>query len=138
MTRILVVEDNVDFYCDYLLRLFQNLLPMEKLEFVHAATIEEAVLNLPLAWDVILMDFAMPGTFRVPPDNPEGLLIKDGADMVRLRRQFEKSDGLKPSFVMGTSSSGIGNRLMVEAGADVAHLKLEVPQMATEIKKKLV
>lgn len=134
MTRVLVVEDNVSFYCDYLLRLFGNLLPMDQLEFIHAATLEEAVMNLSLEWDVILLDFALPGTFR----DQEGLLVKDGAGLVRLRRKFEAANQLKKSFVMGISSSGIGNLLMVEAGADTAYLKLKVPQMASEIKNKLV
>lgn len=135
--KILVVEDNMEFCSDYLLRIFSNLLPMEQLELTHTVDIESTVESLQEPWDVVLMDYVLPGPVRVPPEDPAGLLIKDGASLTRLRRQLEQAKKLKPAFIIGTSSHQVGNRCLMEAGANISYLKLQVPEMAREIGKRM-
>ena len=129
--RVLVVEDNVDFYNNYLSRLFAHLLPMNKIEMVHASTLTEALDKIDEKWDVILMDYSLD-----KPVELDGHKIKDGVDLVSIRRAVEGSDG-PASFIIGISSNQVGNRLMVGAGADTSFLKLYVVEMAKEIEQKL-
>jgi len=133
MFRLLVVEDQADFYEDYLLRIFEKLLPMEKISVVHVPTLDAALTALREPWDVILMDYSMgPGTdFLGDP-------VRDGADLTAFRRAVEETqEDIPKSFILGTSSNQVGNRLMLERGADNAVLKLQVPEMAKIIRGAL-
>jgi len=129
--RVLIVEDNVDIYDDYLFRIFNNLLPMDRIEVEHSATLSEAVSKIQEDWDVILMDYALGKAI-----NHEGHKIKDGADLVEMRRIIEEKSG-NQSFIIGMSSHEVGNRLMIYKGADSSYLKLHVTEMAREIENLL-
>jgi CheY-like chemotaxis protein len=125
MFRLLVVEDQADFYEDYLLRIFEKLLPMEKISVVHVPSLDAAITALPEPWDVILMDYSMgPGTTFL------GDPIRDGGDLTALRRAIEENQDIPKAFILGTSSNQVGNRLMQERGADNTVLKIQVPEMA--------
>ncbi len=139
--RILIVEDNVDFYNDYLVRLFGNLLPMDQIEMVHATTVTEALTVISKKWDVILMDYSLGKGAEL-----NGHKIRDGMDLVRIRRAVEAepvvvdgkvTNALAPSFIIGISNSQVGNRLMVEVGASTSFLKLQVVEIAKEIEQRL-
>lgn len=142
MFKVLVVEDDEVFYQDYLLRLFAKSLPMEQLQFTHVPNIERALEKMIELWDVILMDYALGSAFKV---EQTGSIFRDGKDLITLRRQLESSrppdsaDGetMPASFIIGTSSNQVGNRLMVEAGANVSLLKIQVVEMAREIWSRL-
>ncbi len=128
MFRLLVVEDQADFYQDYLLRVFENLLPMEKISVVHVPTLAAALVALQEQWDFILMDYSMGAKTDFLGDP-----VRDGGDLVAFRRAIELDRGLPGSWILGTSSNQVGNTLMLGRGADDAVLKLEVPQMAAQI-----
>jgi hypothetical protein len=106
---------------------------MERLEIVHAPTIENALEYIAAPWDVILMDYAL--------DKPVEYMdhkIRDGCDLVMVRRIYEdghSEDGR--AFIIGTCSNQVGNRLMVERGADTSFLKLHVTEIAKEIRQRL-
>lgn len=142
MLKILVVEDDLSYYEDYLLRLLGNLLPMEKLEFTHTTSIAGALEKMSHElWDVILMDYAMGPAIKVEETK---VVIRDGKDLVAFRRSVETApSGTAPgekmpaSFIIGTSSNQVGNRLMVEAGANTSSLKNDVQAMAQEISQRL-
>jgi CheY-like chemotaxis protein len=132
MFRLLVVEDQADFYEDYLLRIFGKLLPMEKISVVHVPSLDAAITALSEPWDVILMDYSMgPGTTFL------GDPIRDGSDLTALRRAIEETQNLPKAFILGTSSNQVGNRLMQERGADNTVLKIQVPEMAKLIEGAL-
>lgn len=133
--KVLVVEDNVEFYESYLLRLFSHLLPEGKVEITHAESVEAAAKMLVLPWDAILMDHGFSDSVRIPA--PDGPLFKDGVGLVKLRRAFEAETGATPAFIIGIASNQVGNRLMVEAGANTALLKLHVPEIAREIAQRI-
>lgn len=136
--KVLVVEDNVEFYEGYLLRIFSRLLPEDKVEITHAESIEAAAPLLALPWDAILMDHGFSDSVRVPPDGPEGSpVLRDGVALVKHRRALEAQTGLPAAFIIGIASNQVGNRLMVEAGANTALLKLHVPEMAREITQRI-
>lgn len=130
--RVLIVEDNVDLYNDYILRIFHNLLPLDKIEIVHMATLGDALSHIDEVWDVILMDYSLD-----KPVELDGHRIKDGADLVAIRRAVEGEDPEARAFIIGTSSNQVGNRLMVDKGADTSFLKLHVVEMAKEIEQRL-
>jgi CheY-like chemotaxis protein len=132
MFRLLIVEDQTDFYEDYLLRIFTKLLPMEEISVVHVPTLEAAVVALPEPWDVILMDYSMGAGTTFLGDH-----VRDGGDLTALRRAFEETQDIPKAFILGTSSNQVGNRLMQERGADNTVLKLQVPEMAKLIKGAL-
>lgn len=136
--RILVVEDNVPFYEDYFLRILGNLVPMDKIEFEHAETLEKGILNLCLPWDMIILDHGFPENTRFPVDDPNGKLVKDGADLAEIRRYLEADpkNELKPATIMAISSTLVGNRAIVAKAGNptIAFLKLQVPEMAGVIK----
>ena len=130
--RILIVEDNVDLYNDYIIRIFGNLLPMDRLEIQHASKIEEAITNLAQPWDVILMDY----NIGKPHSSPEGAKVRNGGDLVELVRSMEQGTN-RHSFIIGTANNQVGNREMVAKGADTSYLKLHVVEMAREIEQRL-
>ena len=132
MFRLLVVEDQTEFYEDYLLRLFQKLLPMEKISVVHVPTLEAALEALQEPWDFILMDYSLGAKTDFMGDP-----IRDGADLVLFRRAVEQQRKQPTAFILGISSNRVGNRLMQERGASNTLLKLEVPQMAKLIEGAL-
>ena len=133
MFRLLVVEDQADFYQDYLLRVFEKLLPMEKISVVHVPTLDAALVALQERWDFILMDYSMGAKTDFLGDP-----VRDGGDLVAFCRAIEKARGWHPgAFILGTSSNQVGNNLMRNRGASRTVLKLEVPQMATFIKGAL-
>ncbi len=128
MFRLLVVEDQADFYQDYLLRVLGNLLPMEKISIVHVPTLDAALVALQEQWDFILMDYGLGAKTNFLGDP-----VRDGADLVAFRRAIEKTQKGDGAFILGMSSNRIGNQLMQERGANDSVLKLEVPQMAKMI-----
>jgi len=130
--RVLIVEDNVDLYNDYMLRILSNVLPMDKIHLEHAIDLLGAAEKLTEKWDVILMDYSL-GKSAVSFYDDK---IKDGADLVALRRAIEENKE-ESSFIIGTSSNQVGNRLMVERGADTSYLKLHILEIAKEIAKLL-
>jgi CheY-like chemotaxis protein len=140
MLRLLIIEDLDDIY-QYYERILTNLLPREKIEITRTATIQDSLEVIREPWDVILMDYAM-GDFA----SLEGEPIKNGADLVKVRRAVEANpvveDGkvtnaLVPSFIIGTSSSMVTNEYLVRDGADTSLLKSAVPEMAREIERRL-
>ncbi len=132
MFRLLVVEDQVDFYNDYLLRIFEKLLPMEKIFVAHSPTLNSALEALQEPWNMILMDYNM-GAAVTLLDSP----IRDGADLVRFRRGIEAQMPRRLAFILSTSSNRVGNQLMAEQGADAQVLKIQVPMMAQIIAEEL-
>ena len=130
--KLLVVEDQANFYQDYLLRIFENLLPMETISVVHVPTLDAALVALLEPWDMVLMDYGMGAKTEFMGDP-----VRDGADLVAFRREVEHKQGLPRTFILGTSSNQVGNRLMLERGADNTVLKLQVPQMTQLIKEGL-
>lgn len=140
MLRLLIVEDLDDIY-QYYERILTNLLPKEKIEITRAATIPDSLELIREPWDVILMDYAMG-----MPGEIEGDPVKNGADLIKVRRVVEANptvvDGkvtnaLVPSFIIGTSSSMVTNEYLVRDGADTSLLKSAVPDMAREIERRL-
>ena len=142
MLRILVVEDRTAYYQDYLLRIFAKTLPMDEIHFTHVTNIAGGLEMLVEDWDVILMDYALGAAHKV---EETGSVFRNGSDLVRLRRQLEHNSGalsedgptLPASFIIGISSNQVGNRAMVETGADTSLLKIYVHEIAKEIKGRL-
>lgn len=132
MFRLLVVEDQAEFYQDYLLRIFEKMLPMETISVVHVPTLDAALVALVGEWDMILMDYSMGSKTEFMGDP-----VRDGADLVRFRRAVEQQAAAPPAFILGTSSNQVGNRLMQEVGANNTVLKLQVPEMAKLIEGAL-
>ncbi len=131
MLRLLIIEDLDEIY-EYLERILMNLLPRERIEITRAATILDSLELIREPWDVILMDFAMGESASI-----EGDPIRNGADLVKVRRAVEQGETLAASFIIGTSSATVTNEYLVKAGADTSMLKLEVPEMAREIERRL-
>jgi hypothetical protein len=133
MFRLLIIEDQDDFFENYLLRLFGLLLPMEGIAFERAATLPEAGQRLlENRWDLILMDYTIGPRVEFLGD-----LLRNGADLTRLRRGVEVERHWNRAFVAGTASSGVGNRAIFEAGAQKIYLKSEVEKMAELIKFRM-
>ncbi len=133
--RVLVVEDNEELY-QYFLRLFENLLDMEKFEFTHVSTIQGALDALSEEWDVVLMDYELGEAGEA-----NGTQVRNGADLITYRRALEEmaaqegsGHSLPKCQVIGTSSSRVSNNTLEKAGADLAYLKLEVPGIAEVLK----
>lgn len=126
MFRILIVEDNAYLYQDYILRLFTELLPMEKISMVHVPTLQAACQVLQEPWDCILMDYFMGAKYNFMG----GITIRDGADLTKFRRALEETKGIPESYILGTSSSEVGNEFIRESGANSSILKLKVAGMA--------
>lgn len=125
MFRLLVVEDQVDFYQDYLLRLFSRLLPMEKVSVTHAPNLEAALVALRDPWNAVLMDYSL-GTRTEFLGDP----VRDGSDLVRFRRAIEALTGQPKAYILGMASSKVSNKRLQETGADTSLLKLQVVDMA--------
>ncbi len=141
MLRLLIIEDLDEIY-EYYERILSNLLPKEQIEFSRAATILDALELLQEPWDVILMDYAMGEAASI-----EGTPIRNGADLVKLRRAIEAepqpdeetgnmTNRFPPSFIIGTSSSTVTNEFLVKEGADTSLLKNAVPEVAREIERR--
>jgi CheY-like chemotaxis protein len=131
MLRLLIVEDLDDIY-QYYERILTNLLPKEKIEITRASTILDALELIREPWDVILMDYALGEAASI-----EGDPIRNGADIVKVRRAIEQGEMLAASFIIGTSSSTVTNEYLVKEGADTSMLKIAVPEMAREIERRL-
>jgi len=136
MFRLLVVEDQVDFYQDYLLRIFGKLLPMESISVVHVPTLDAALVALQERWDFILMDYSLGAKTKFLGDP-----VRDGVDLIAFRRAIEEANdgcgGIPVAFILGTSSNEVGNRLMRGKGANATVLKIQVPEMANVIRRSL-
>jgi CheY-like chemotaxis protein len=131
MFRLLVVEDHDDFYEDYLLRIFKKTLPMDKITIVRAADLAQALEVLPEPWDMMLMDYSLGAATEYHEET-----VKNGADLVGIRRVMEtKPEGaIKMSYIVGMSSNGASNRLILHQGADRTISKLEVERMSRLVK----
>lgn len=136
--RILVVEDNEEFYHSYLLRFFAKLLPVDKLQFVHTPRVAAALELLKEPWSIILMDYALSDSVKVEVEGQGTTMIKDGRDLIKIRRRQEQTgEGLPTSLIIGMASSQIGNQILRQAGAQKSFLKLQVPEMAAAVKAHL-
>ena len=134
MLKLLIIEDLDEIY-QYYERILTNLLPKEQIEITRAATILDALSLIWEPWNVILMDYAMGEGASI-----EGEPIKNGADLVKIRRAVEQKDefsGNTPAFIVGTSSSTVTNEHLVKEGADTSMLKNAVPEIAREIERRL-
>ncbi len=136
MYRILVVEDNTEFYENELLRFFAAILPMDKLEIVRAESLEKALVLIGEQWDAILVDY-----FLGPPAlRPEGVIgegrVKQGADLVEIRRDLEP-DPASEARIIGISSFQVGNASLVKAGANASHSKSSLEDIAREVGRGL-
>ncbi len=141
MLRILVVEDRTEYYQDYLLRIFAKTLPMDEIQFTHVTSIAGGLDMLAKDWDVILMDYALGASHKV---EETGSVFRNGSELIQLRRLLETEvsesqphSPLTASFIIGISSNQVGNRAMVEAGADTSLLKIYVTEIAKEIQGRL-
>lgn len=137
--KILVVEDNTEFYEGYFLRILGSLVPVERIEFVHEDSLAKGLLQLSLPWDMIILDYAFPENAKFPGDDPNGRVVSSGADLAEIRRYFEAEpkNELKPASIMAISSTQVGNRAILAKGGNAAYLKLQIPEMAAEINKML-
>lgn len=127
--KVLIVED-VDELYEYYLQIFEHELPVEEIEFTRASSIQAAVELLPEPWDVILMDYGLGETVVL-----DKMKFKNGRDLVAFRRALEVSRGdVSRCYILGISSNGVGNDLMVESGANHGLLKLLIPEMADVLK----
>jgi len=133
MFRILVVEDQEDFYKDYLLRIFEKLLPMEKVNITHVPTLGAALAALLEPWNMVLMDYTLGSKVEFLGDT-----VRDGADLVRFRRAVEAENALSPAYILGTSGNDVANRLLMGVGANDACLKLNVEDMAATVSHRMV
>ena len=124
MFRLLVVEDQIAFYEDYLMRFFGRLLPMEKISVTHVPTIKAALVALLEPWDVILMDYQMGSLARFLGDP-----VRNGADLTSFCRAVEQQRQYPASRIVGTSSTEVGNRFIRAKGADCSFLKLHVEDL---------
>lgn len=131
MLRLLIVEDLDDIY-EYYERILINLLPKEKIEITRASTILDTLELIREPWDVILMDYALGEAASIENDP-----VRNGADLVKVRRAVEQGEMLATSFIIGTSSSMVTNEYLVKGGADTSMLKNAVPEMAREIERRL-
>ena len=127
---ILVVEDVKEIY-EYYLRVFEQILPVEDIEFTHASSIKEACEVLEQPFDIILMDYALGAPFLAPGATKS---ITDGAGLVKVRRFLEGKNIVKPAQIFGISSAKIGNDLLIKAGAHYAYLKVKVEELANSLK----
>ena len=135
MLRLLIIEDLDEIY-EYYERILTNLLPKEQIEITRAATILDSLELIREQWDVVLMDYALGEVASI-----EGDPIRNGADLVKVRRAVEEADdgcgGIERAFIIGTSSSMVTNEYLVKGGADTSMLKNAVPEMAREIERRL-
>lgn len=129
--KLLIIEDLDEIY-EYYERILANLLPVERIEFTRAATIQDALELINEDWDVILMDYALGKNASI-----EGDPIRNGADLVKVRRALEQAQEKAPAFIIGTSSSTVTNEFLVKEGADTSLIKSSVPEMAREIERRL-
>lgn len=127
--KVLVVEDNDALYEGYFLRLASRLLPMDEIELTRASSIPAAIEALSKAWDFIIMDYQIGAAADF-----EGTKIRNGADLIRLRRRLEEGPKLSPTNIVGFASNGIGNQIMMDNGAASAFLKLNVGPMCDYIR----
>jgi len=130
-TRVLVVEDDENIYQNYLMRIFGELLSMEKFEFTRVGNIYTALEALEEDWDIILMDYHL----GVQYVERKGMHFRNGADLVAYRRTLEEADPkLSKPQIAGIAGSTVCNTKIVNAGANAAFLKLEVPEIAAKLK----
>lgn len=132
MFKLLVVEDKIDFYEGYLLRIFETLLPMEKISVTHVPTLGAATAVLLEPWDAMLVDFSLGARVKFDDET-----IRDGGDLIAYRRGAEKDQRVPKTLILGMSSNQAGNRAMKDRGADGTVLKIQVPEMAALIKGAL-
>jgi len=135
MYRVLVVEDNTEFYENELLRFFGELLPMDRIELVRVASLEEAMTVVNDPWDAILVDYFMGPAVPAPEGEEDGKRVKHGADFVEVRRKLEK--GGEPAQIIGISNVQIGNALIVKAGASTSFNKSLLEEITREVGRGL-
>lgn len=140
MISILVVEDNDRLFEGYLERMLGRSLEKEGIEEyqVQRASNLEGALSLLVEENpnVILMDFDLGKRFFC--STPEGpIVLTNGADLIGLRRALEQDERRSPSRIIGMASHPAGNLFLGKSGADVTFLKLDIPQMARQIREWL-
>jgi len=135
--RILVLEASEEYYHTYLLRLFAKLLPSDKLEFVHAPRLEDALGLLEQEWDIVLLGYRFPDSVKVASEQGSEMVVRNGGDWLRLRRSAEKVRGLEKSFIIAMTSSQPEGRALRILTADAAYSKLQVVDLAKMIQARL-
>lgn len=130
MYRLLVVEDQTEFYQDYLLRIFERTLPMETISIVHVPTLNAALMALlEPSWDMILMDYNLG-----PKAEFLGDPVRDGADLIAFRRAAERTQPLPKAYILGIGGNQVGNQLMLAKGANHVVLKIRISEMVDLIR----
>ena len=132
MFRLLVVEDQIEFYRDYMLRIFEKSLPMKAISITHSPTLNAALEALREPWDMILMDYSMGPRIQFIGDP-----VQDGADLTRFRRAIEQDSKLGKSFILGIHSNQVGNLRMQERGTNSTVQKIQVLEMVKLIRGEL-
>jgi len=136
--RILVLEASEEYYHTYLLRLFAKLLPSDKLEFVHAPRLEDALGLLEQEWDIVLLGYRFPDSVKVASEQGSEMVVRNGGDWLRLRRAAERVRGLKKSFVIGvTSNQPESQALRLLQLGTTCYSKLQVIDIAKTIQGQL-
>jgi CheY-like chemotaxis protein len=135
--KVLVVEDNVALYQGYLLRILTALLPEGKVEFHHVSSIPEAARDLFGDWDIILMDYNLPGAAEVCIQNPPPIQVRNGADLIACRRLAERAGTCPPALILGMTVSHAESRILTASGANESFLKLQVPDISKAISERI-
>jgi hypothetical protein len=131
--RVLVVED-IDALYEYFMNVCENLLPVEKFEFVNAQTVEAALEVIGENWDVIVMDYYL-GSAEAEKD---GVRFQKGTDLIAYRRELEAGDvGKKKAHIVGISASRVHFGYLSDSGADEVYLKLDAPKLAKQFRSLL-
>jgi CheY-like chemotaxis protein len=132
MFRLLVVEDQVEFYEDYLLRIFEKKLPMEEINVTHVPSLQAALVALLEPWDMVLMDYTL-GPKAEFLGNP----VYSGADLVVFRRAVEEAGKCPRTYILGNSGNDVANRLMKEVGANSSCFKNDVVGIADAVTMRM-
>jgi CheY-like chemotaxis protein len=139
--KILVVEDDNGVYA-YIARIFAAMMPTEEAELTRAESVAAALEKIQEPWDVILMDYSLGDSAAL-----EGTPIHDGGDLIRVRRAVEERSpesrraredlrGVHFTHIVGTSSSHVGNELLLELGANASFLKHQIPELIADIQRR--
>src|SRR5262245_12362834 len=121
--RTLIVDDLEVYRDTYLLRILNRILPApNSLTVFTASSIEEA---LPLIeteeYHIIIMDYGLGRPF-----NSKDRIYKNGADLVKRRREIENTKIISRSCIIGHASTSVGNAEIQKGGANTAFHKLKV------------
>ena len=142
--KVLIIEDKEPLTEEYL-RIFRRILgePIignKPVQFTCVHDIESSVVSLTSGdWDIIFVDFELgpPVILHAESSEEEDQKISNGCELVSYQRALEKTKESR-STIIGISPHHVGNEKLLQAGADKAVLKLEIPKMADFIKKAYI